>query len=102
MFAPSCGYLVFTAFGFAFGRGTSRKGSREREAASCGLWLFQRLDAVDDLGDLLRDLGLAEAVVLQVQRPDHLAGDLGLRLHRDPTRDLLADRRAEESLQRAM
>ena len=50
---------------------------------------LNRRGAADDLGNFLRDRGLARLVVDEVQRVDQLAGVVGRGLHRDHARGML-------------
>src|ERR1019366_5220922 len=61
--------------------------------------LFQRRRSADDLADLLRDLCLPGAVVLQRQGLDHFAGVFRGSFHRDAAGDLLTHRRIQEALE---
>src|SRR5947208_603382 len=60
--------------------------------------LLEGLGAADELGNLLGDLRLAGAVVLEREVADHVAGALGGGLHRHAAGDLLADRGVEKRL----
>src|SRR6266571_581599 len=58
--------------------------------------LLERLGTAHDLHQLLRDVGLASAVVLEGERRDHLLGVLRGRLHRAHAGPVLGGRRLEE------